>query len=404
MDVKYNLQDLSSMLAKRLHIAYNESEDFVRAFFDVISRSLIQEKIVKVKGFGTFKLIDVQDRESINVNTGERIVIGGHVKVTFTPDAALRDQVNKPFIDFETVIINEGTDISAMEDLGDADNEDAPVAEEEDVEPEGLGERDNRDAQNVRDALEARKDGTGSDDDVVVEISEPLEPAAEPESVTQENIQPEPLEEPLEEPHEEPLEETEKKTDDCLTPVGQEPSVSSGENGDNHDQKKRKTWTWLLITFVLMTTSYYAGYYRILCPCQWDNADEAEHADTLANLSASSVVEASSDTVQAEVKDTLKVTAPIVPDSLPSADKPSAPVVSSQQIERYPQVPGGKYLIVGQKTVHSMKVGDNLYKISRKYYGHYDGVKYINLFNNFTNPDVIQPGYKIKIPRLEKVQ
>ena len=400
MDVKYNLQDLSSMLAKRLHIAYNESEDFVRAFFDVISRSLIQEKIVKVKGFGTFKLIDVQDRESINVNTGERIVIGGHVKVTFTPDAALRDQVNKPFIDFETVIINEGTDISAMEDLGDADNEDAPVAEEEDV----RDERDDRDDRDGRDTREARKDGTGSDDVVVVEISEPLEPAAEPESVTQEDIQPETVEDSVEEPVEESVENTEKKTDDCQTPVGQEPSVSSGENGDSHDQKKRKTWTWLLITFVLMTMSYYAGYYRILCPCQWDNADEAEHADTLANVSASSVVEASSDTVQAEVKDTLKVTAPVVPDSLPSADKPSAPVVSSQQIERYPQVPGGKYLIVGQKTVHSMKVGDNLYKISRKYYGHYDGVKYINLFNNFTNPDVIQPGYKIKIPRLEKVQ
>ena len=108
----------------------------MRGFFDVISRYLIQEKIVKVKGLGTFKLIDVLDRESIDVNTGERIVIGGHVKVTFTPDTTLRDQVNKPFIDFETVIINEGTDLAAMEDLGEAEKENVQEEGEAEVEPE----------------------------------------------------------------------------------------------------------------------------------------------------------------------------------------------------------------------------------------------------------------------------
>ena len=75
----------------------------------MIEQALENEKTVKIKGLGTFKLVDVDSRESVNVNTGERFQIKGHTKVSFTPDTNLRDTINKPFAHFETVVLNEGT-------------------------------------------------------------------------------------------------------------------------------------------------------------------------------------------------------------------------------------------------------------------------------------------------------
>ena len=201
--------------------------------------------------------------------------------------------------------------------------------------------------------------------------------------------------------------ETEKKTVDPSVELPASSSADSSVSSEvaaHHRRKNRHVWMWLLVTIVLMTMSYYAGYYRILCPCLWHCDNRVQLEDTVAGRSVPMVALVPAEKVNQKVNDTLETTEQVKPDSMPKADNPSKPVVSAQQIQRYPQVPGGKYLIVGQLAVHPMRVGDNLYKISRKYYGHYEGVKYINCLNNFTNPDVIQPGYKIKIPRLEKVQ
>ncbi|MCF0195644.1 MAG: HU family DNA-binding protein, partial [Bacteroidaceae bacterium] len=115
MESKTTLQDLSELLASDRHITMREADNFTRLFFDTIYKYVLEDKIVKVKGLGTFKLVEVLDRESVDVNTGERIVIPGHSKVSFTPDSALRDRINKPFADFQTSIIHEGTPMEAME-------------------------------------------------------------------------------------------------------------------------------------------------------------------------------------------------------------------------------------------------------------------------------------------------
>lgn len=115
MENKILLQDLSAGMSKRSGLGKREGENFVRTFFSVIEQYLQEDKIVKVKGLGTFKVVEVSGRDSVNVNTGERIHIKGHSKVTFTPDSAIRDHVNRPFADFETIILNEGVDLAAME-------------------------------------------------------------------------------------------------------------------------------------------------------------------------------------------------------------------------------------------------------------------------------------------------
>ena len=109
MNEKINIQDLSSMLVSQNALTKEEADNFIREFFALIVSALDRDKYVKIKGLGVFKLIEVEARESMNINTKERFEIPGYTKVSFTPDASLRDTINKPFAHFETVILNENT-------------------------------------------------------------------------------------------------------------------------------------------------------------------------------------------------------------------------------------------------------------------------------------------------------
>lgn len=115
MDKKVLIQDLADGLVLRRGLPKKDADVFVRSVFEIIGEYLQTDKIVKVKGLGTFKFVTVDSRESVDVNTGERIVIKKYTKINFTPDPVLRDAVNKPFAQFETVVLYEGTDIADME-------------------------------------------------------------------------------------------------------------------------------------------------------------------------------------------------------------------------------------------------------------------------------------------------
>ena len=122
MEKKLTLQDISERLALRENTSKKDAEAFSRAFFEVIEQGLTEDKFVKIKGFGTFKLVAVGERESIDVNTGERIQINGHSKVSFTPDTMLKDLVNRPFSHFQTVILNDETDLVEMERIDQSES------------------------------------------------------------------------------------------------------------------------------------------------------------------------------------------------------------------------------------------------------------------------------------------
>lgn len=135
---KINWQDLAAELATRTGMQRKDADAFVRAFFDTLGKEIKEEKSVKVKALGTFKMVEVQERESVNVNTGERFIISGHAKIGFLPDTALKELVNKPFADFQTVILNEGITAEDMERIDrkypasdadeEADDEVPPIA------------------------------------------------------------------------------------------------------------------------------------------------------------------------------------------------------------------------------------------------------------------------------------
>lgn len=107
MDNKINLSQLADLLSQAGGMSKAASEQFAKNFFDIISQSVLSEGLVKVKGLGTFKLVQMEDRESVNVNSGERFTIEGHQKISFIPDAELKERINKPFAAFETVEITE---------------------------------------------------------------------------------------------------------------------------------------------------------------------------------------------------------------------------------------------------------------------------------------------------------
>lgn len=119
MNEKITLQDIIRQLTERCDIPKAEAETFVRTMFDVIEDALATDKYIKVKGLGTFKLIEVESRESVDVNTGERIEIQGHTKVSFVPDTGMRDLINKPFAHFETVILNENVRLEDTETVSE---------------------------------------------------------------------------------------------------------------------------------------------------------------------------------------------------------------------------------------------------------------------------------------------
>lgn len=128
MNEKMNIQDLIDLLAEKHGMSRKNADSFVKEFFLLIEESLEKDKYVKIKGLGTFKLIDVESRESVNINTGERFQMSGYTKVSFTPDPSLKDIINKPFAHFESVPLNDET---ILEDTPvDGENEEEEYVEQ----------------------------------------------------------------------------------------------------------------------------------------------------------------------------------------------------------------------------------------------------------------------------------
>ena len=133
------IKDIAKLLVEKHKMSMAVADDFLQNVVEVINDGLLQDRIVKIKGFGTFKLQEVKERSSVNVNTGERVVIAAHDKITFTPDAVMRDMVNKPFAHFETVIVD-GNDTPAPKKEEVKKEEPKPVEEPKKEEPKPIEE------------------------------------------------------------------------------------------------------------------------------------------------------------------------------------------------------------------------------------------------------------------------
>lgn len=203
---KISLSDLAQRLAEKSGISQQDAELFIRKMFDVANEGLQSDKLVKVKWLGTFKVMAVKDRESVDVNTGERIIIEGRDKISFTPDNILKEIVNKPFAQFETVVVNDGVnfdeidrkfenaeEVSSPEEVFESKNDSVSenVSDTVDSSVVAFGEQESLETSGVIDFLDEENDAPVSDEMIVIGEELPRENAAEPEEKKLEVSEPE---------------------------------------------------------------------------------------------------------------------------------------------------------------------------------------------------------------------
>ena len=405
MDNKLSIQDLATILTDSYGMDAKSSLTFVKTVFEIVEEFIAKDKLVKIKGFGTFKLISVSDRESVNVNTGERIVIAGHSKLTFTPDAALKDAVNRPFADFETTPLNEGTSIEDMERFPVSStimSELVPAEETQyfdETSEESSLKAQEEPADNTADSLQDEVAGIDADDTMAssvdavdgsseeTAIGEEEKPSTREKGVSAVVIQ---NDEPVSQGHSLPKDNSAYPMSSESVP---EPSAPSSSG--------KARFFYILLTILLVVISYICGHYRVLDMLNFTISDDADsqepplvevlHHEPNKDVNLTDTIPADS-----IVQDSLKET---TSDSIRT--KP-VPEEDYEEIAKYfPQVPNGDYLIIGDAgKVHHMQVGETLYRIAGKELGSQDHVRYLIVFNDFEDPNIIHTGDPIRIPKM----
>ena len=369
---KLTIQDIAKVLVEKSGLTQKEANKFATEMFSIIQQRLEEDELVKIKGFGTFKIINVEARESVSVRTGERVMIDSHAKVTFTPDTVMKELVNKPFSQFETVVLNDGVEF-----------DDVAEDNEEDVAP-------------VEDVISPVEELP------VVEMAQVEE---EPQVVETPQIEEEPQVE--EEPQ---IEEEPQVEETPMVKLAEDEPVEEEPVADEEPVEEESSWKkWLLavaVVLVLMGLSAYGGYYYAM---QKMSAQKTETAEIKKDEVA--IPEKPVDSV-AVAKDTV-VAAPVeVAKPEVKAEEPAKKEETAKQEVKEPaeepdpyaakdeRVRLGAYRIVG--TAEEVKVlpGQTFYSICRAHLGP-DMQCYVEVYNNLPKDPKIKEGQVIKIPKLK---
>ncbi|MCI7581048.1 MAG: HU family DNA-binding protein [Prevotella sp.] len=385
---KLNIYDLCSVLTSKNGLDDKESHRFIKAIFDVIQEGLDEDKIVKVKGLGTFKIIEVDDRESINVNTGERVLIEGHSKLTFTPDSVMKEIVNKPFSQFETVILNEGVDFPE------------PVVEEPAAEDIIADEP----AEGKEIIVEPQIDNK------VAEQSVEEEPVAE-KTVAEEPVAEEPVaEEPV---AEEPVAEEPVAEDSVVEFTDDNDNVQSGEENSVEESvfetsNNNSILRWILsgvAVLLLILGAAYGGYLY----GRYELSEEIAYKQMKADLKTAEItakkaqVAMKKDSVAQEV-DATKIGAMSIDSEDESANDEAKTETAKTSSDKYEdmdiRVRTGAYRIIGEDRIVKAKAGQTVEDIATKLLG--PGMScYVEVYNGLDGKATLKEGQTIKIPKLE---
>ena len=386
---KISIQDLASVLVERRHLSKKEASMFVNELFFLIQKSLDEDKIVKVKGLGTFKIIDVDDRESVDVNTGDRVLIEGHGKITFTPDTLMKELVNKPFSQFETVVLRDGVDFNGVEEINQP---------EEMTDPDEIG-----------DSSAPLVEFVDASQPAVVEEPEPEiieEPA--PEIVEE----PQPSEPELSEPEPpapEPVISDSSEEEDVASEETPEESVDQESSDEpetvEEESAFKKYYKWIGIALLTLAVGVLIGYLmgnRSQNPSQTlhEPSAEAVENDTVKSLTKDSDAIKMNTVVEEETMDDDKedVEDDEVEQDDVEAKEEEVPLDKWEAMDV--RVKTGAYRIIGTDTVVKAKAGDNLTRIGKRILG--PGMEcYLEVYNGLSSGAALKAGQEIKIPKLE---
>lgn len=395
---KLTLNNIAKVLVEKNGLEPKEAMMFTTAMFDLIHDRLNEEGIVKVKGLGTFKMIRVEARESINVRTGERVLIDSHAKITFTPDAVMKELVNKPFSQFETVVLNddvEFTDMKSEETTDETNNSEQSESLVDVVSEGGTPEPAPEPAP-----------------EPVAEVAPEPAPVVAPEPVAEvapeptPEVAPEPVAEPTPEPTPVVAPEPTREVPEPTVPSADEESeentsaVQTCYEEDEEESHWHRNIGWAFLVLVLMAASAVGGYlYGVgQIPSQTAMADTVSAVkvnpvvtDTLVNDS----LKADSVAVKTEAKHEDKAASEEQPQEKTSQN------LHDKYAEMDARVRTGAYKITGLDREVKVRAGDNLKRIARRELGSDDMVCYIEVFNKMNASAELKEGQTIKIPALK---
>ena len=394
---KVSITELASKLMEKHGLKRTEAELFIRQFVGVINDGLKNDKSVKVKGLGTFKVQAVSARKSVDVNTGEAIVIEGRDKISFTAEAVMRDLVNAPFAQFETVIVNDGVDFSEIDAKNEADNTEAkeptpaveptPVAEPEPavVEPAPVAEPE---------PAVVEPTPVAEPEPTVVEAA----PAAEPEPT------------PAVEDSDSDTDELEAKSKSykntiivlasslacvvILTVVGFVYMFSQIEKRDNRITHL-ETQTATLADRMMKT--HMSPTHTANQPAANDEADNILAANE-QKIEAAQKADKENNLKTAEAKPEPKAATKPTAEAKAPAAKSAPSILSQSAYDKDPRVRTGAYVITGIANTVAVKAGQTMSSLSKTYLG--PGMEcYLEAVNGGNRE--LKAGEKIKIPALK---
>jgi len=430
---KISVNELATKLIDRKGLSKKHAVSFVNDMFDIIQKGLEQDKAVKVKGFGTFKIINVDDRESINVNTGERVLIEGHSKITFIPDAVMKELVNKPFSQFETVVLKDGVDFDDMPSTDEsliAENtevlEDSPVSEDN----LAIEETDAASAPLVDFFAESEV----VNKEPIVLQEEPLNSQEVPLIEEQKPLIETPVEEPVEENADPAPEQEVKEPEDSEASEESVTPDDSSEEDIIYEEETSDTWKKWILPAVFCLIGFAAGYLVANMMNSQPAVPEQPKQEEVAQPKLQpqqAIADSLKQQKEAVAKDTVKPEPELMPEPKEEAkpevkpevktepkpevkpeSKPelkpepkkeikSEPVVSMDKYEKMDsRILHGAYRIVGTDHVEKIKATDNLARICKRTIG--PGMEcYLEVYNGIKGDADLKPGKDIKIPKLE---
>ena len=411
---KLTLNNIAKVLVEKNGLEPKEAMMFTTAMFDLIHDRLNEEGIVKVKGLGTFKMIRVEARESINVRTGERVLIDSHAKITFTPDAVMKELVNKPFSQFETVVLNddvEFTDMKSEETTDETNNSEQSESLVDVVSEGGTPEPAPEPAPEPVVEVAPEPAPVVAPEPVAEPTPEPApvvapEPVAEPAPEPAPVVAPEPVAEPTPEPTPVVAPEPTREVPEPTVPSADEESeentsaVQTCYEEDEEESHWHRNIGWAFLVLVLMAASAVGGYlYGVgQIPSQTAMADTVSAVkvnpvvtDTLVNDS----LKADSVAVKTEAKHEDKAASEQQPQEKTSQN------LHDKYAEMDARVRTGAYKITGLDREVKVRAGDNLKRIARRELGSDDMVCYIEVFNKMNASAELKEGQTIKIPALK---
>lgn len=413
---KISIFELAQILADKSGLKKKIAEQFAIEMFDIIKSGIEQDQLAKVKGLGTFKVIDVEPRASVDVNTGERVVINGHRKISFVPDAAMKELVNKPFSQFETVVLNDGVSFDDM-----VEEKDQPNDTDEEVSLQDMPEEP---ADEVEEPVVEVEEPVVEAEEPAVENEEPIaeteESAAETEEVpVQEDIQEEQSAHtaPLIEFYDSQTNEMDSQSENQEKTDEAEEETEDVEEDEEDLERPRYGWKIAVVALMACAIGFAAGYFV------GQRATVSQKAEVADTLTVSPKKEVRQEPVEklakpVEQADSVKPAKPAViveetkqpepvkqPEQSVKPAEPAKPAVNEAvNADKYEQMDArvrtGAYRIVGTDHMLKVRAGDDLKKIAKRTLGP-DMECYIEVYNGITAATPLEAGKELKIPKIE---